>query len=140
MRWRTAYPVMLAMTLLLGACHKDELDVAQLNTNPFDADYAGPPIFTLEGTWLLTTSTGPVTFTEQVIGFRVDESSFLSPASYGVEVRDLLDSSVEQAVPGDGPGRWQYRRVPVPGQEVCLELRLWNDFSTARAETICATL
>ena len=39
-----------------------------------------------------------------------------------------------------GGNLFKYQRQPVPGQQVCLELRLSNNLSTAGAETICVTL
>jgi|JI10StandDraft_1071094.scaffolds.fasta_scaffold173088_2 hypothetical protein len=47
----------LALLVGLGSCKKDEIDLASLNTNPFDADYVGTPIFTFVSA---TTTSGVV--------------------------------------------------------------------------------
>lgn len=132
---------LLLLALLSGGCFKDDVDVARLTNNPFDPEYTGPPVFEGQGTSLQQVSIGGSTVLYQVIAFRVRSELFLAPASYGVEVRDQQSGQVLNLSP-DPPGsdQFRYRRAPLPGQPVCLELRLSNDQSTARAETLCATL
>jgi hypothetical protein len=132
--------------LLLGGCYKDELRPEELTYNPFDRDYDGPPVFVLEGTFLETTTYPPPlgTITEQVIEFRVRNELFVQePGSYRVWVRDqqngvTIAEGMLPVVPGGHT--FKYRRAQAPGVEICLELRLLNSLSTARPETICATL
>lgn len=130
------------LMLLLSGCHKDEVDIAALNTNPFDRDYTGEAVFVFEETFVQQVNTGGTTVLLQIIVFRVREELFLSPASYSIALRDLENGNDNGvAIPETtGSSRYRYQRAPAPGVPICLELRLANNFSTARAETICATL
>lgn len=132
---------LLMLALLIGGCYKDEVDVSRLTNNPFDPQYVGPPVFEGQGTSLQQVNIGGATVLYQIIAFRVRSELFLSPATYGVEVRDQQSGQVQVLSP-DPPGsdQFRYRRAPLPGQPVCVELRLSNDQSTARAETLCVTL
>ncbi len=131
----------LVLTLFTG-CYKDEVDVSMLNTNPFDRDYSGEPVFVFEETFLQTITVGGNNLLFQIIVFQVREDLFLSPTAYTVEVRDLQNQDPNATVTPVEPGsnRFRYQRSPAPGEEVCLELRLSNNQSAARAEVICATL
>ena len=132
---------MLLLATVLVGCYKDEVDVDTLRNNPFDRDYDGPAVFEAVGTYTQQVSTGQGNVLYQVIEFRVREDLFLAPATYGVLVKDLLSGVEEPATPlTPGGNIFKYQRQPVPGQQVCLELRLTNNLSTAGAETICVTL
>jgi hypothetical protein len=132
--------VLLLATFLVG-CYKDDVDVEALRNNPFDRDYDGPAVFEAIGTYTQQVSTGQGNVLYQVIEFRVREDLFLAPATYGVRVTDLLSDMEADATPlNPGGNLFKYQRQPVPGQQVCLELRLSNNLSTAGAETICVTL
>lgn len=134
--------ILLAMAMLATGCYKDELDVATLDNNPFDPAYTGPPVFEAIGTYLETTTIpGLGTITRQVFEFRVRNELFLSPASYSVQVLDLTNnivSVVDQSAPG--VHILKYYRLGDPAPQLCVELRLRNNFSTAGAETLCADL
>lgn len=43
-------PLFIAALLLTG-CKKDDVDIGQLNTNPFDTDYVGLPLFEVDHTF-----------------------------------------------------------------------------------------
>jgi len=130
------------LLLLLSGCYKDNVDLSELNTNPFDRDYSGPAVFEFEETFLQTVNIGGTNVLYQVIVFRVKEELFLAPASYSVQLRDLQNEDPNASATPVSPGssRYRYQRAPAPGQQICLELRLANNQSGARAETICATL
>lgn len=49
---RTAAFLLIACSLALSGCRKDDVDVDALNYNAFDQDYDGPPIFELENVWI----------------------------------------------------------------------------------------
>lgn len=133
------FPILLALVVGTG-CYKDDIDIAALNTNPFDADFAGPAVFTMD-TIYVEQVIGPPNYFRQVVQFRVDAGLFLAPASYQVEVHDLLEGTrtlVGQVPPGSHTLRF-YRTEYQPGQEVCLELRITNNNTFGRPETICGT-
>lgn len=134
--------IMLAMAAMATGCYKDTLDVAALDNNPFDPAYAGPPVFEVRSTYLETvTIAGLGTITRQVFEFRVRNELFLAPARYSVQVLDLTNdivSVVDQSAPDDHI--LKYYRLGNPAPQLCVELRLRNNFSNARAETLCADL
>jgi hypothetical protein len=137
---------LIALLLGLTGCRKDDVQIAALNTNPFDADYAGADVFVPEGTELVVESIpGVGTISRQVIRFRVRNELFLSAQQgrpYSVRVVDeAAGVSLFLDQPGPGEHRFTYSRSePSPGVPVCIELRLANNFSVARPETICVTL
>ena len=133
----------LLVALLLTSCYKDEIDISTLNTNPFDQDYAGPAVFGLVDTYVQTLVIDTVTTTVQVIEFQVNEDLFLTPASYSVQVTDpeLEDQILlEPDPPLSNKFKYNRRTEPAYDEEICIELRLSNNQSTARMEVICATL
>ena len=141
---RTSNHILLALLLLpllVSSCYKDEVDIATLNNNPFDPGYVGPNVFSFD-----TTYTEPIQGTggiRQVFQFKVNSSLFLAPQDYAVYIEDDLlppaDPYVYQVPPGSDVLRY-YRLVFQQGQEVCLRMRLSNNYHEGRAETVCGTL
>jgi hypothetical protein len=139
------FPLVVLLVALSG-CRKDDVDIEQLTTNPFDADYNGAAMFEAIDTYLVTEDIpGSGTLTRQAIRFRVRIEQFLPEQSgrpFQVFVRDITAGGtfyLEPGVPGDD--EFTYLRYDVsPGIPVCLELALANNFSAARPETICVTL
>jgi len=136
------FALLLLLPLLMG-CYKDDVQPELLNTNPFDADYQGEDLFVSESTFTETENIPGVGIViRQVIAFRVRSELFLAPTSYSVQVHDLENGQtvVIDAVPPGSDTFKYYKQNLVAGQPVCLELRLSNNFSVARAERICVTL
>ncbi len=135
--------LLLAACCLLGTgCLKDDVDLAELNDNPFDPGYVGPNVFSFDTTFIEQV-TGPPSFQRQVFQFKVISALFLAPQAYSVYVEDDLlppsDPYVHQLPPGSDVLRY-YRLEFQPGQESCLRLRLSNNLHHGRAETVCGTL
>jgi hypothetical protein len=133
----------LGAMLLLSACYKDDLDPARLTNNPFDPEYVGENVFVSEGTFTETVFIPQIgTVVRQVIAFRVRSELFLSDATYSVRVHDLENGQtiLLDADPPGGDSFKYYKQNLVIGSPVCLELRLSNNLSAARAEEICVTL
>lgn len=130
------------LLVLLSGCYKDTVDPAKLNNNPFDRDYVGSNVFEYRATYTQIVNIGGSNVVYQVIEFRVREDLFLAPAAYTVKVRDLQNNDPNASATPETPGSsvFRYLRVPAQGQQICLELSLANNESTARPETICATL
>lgn len=127
--------------LFTSGCYKDEVDIASLNDNPFDPGYTGPDIFSFDTTYI-----EPIQGTSgvrQVFQFKVNSALFLEPQAYSVYVEDDLLSAeipyVYQLPPGSDVLRY-YRLEFAFGQEVCLRMRLSNNYHEGRAETVCGTL
>lgn len=130
---------LLLLALLSAGCYKDELDVSMLTGNPFDPGYIGPAIFHFDTAYLEAV---PPFGNQHIIQFRANSELFLSPATYQVRVRDAQtgDEQVLGQVPV-GSHVFKYRRSAITfGQEVCIEVALYNTFSAGRPETICGTL
>ena len=135
--------LLLALLPLLMGCYKDDIDVASLTTNPFDRDYKGSPVFEMEGTSVqVTFIPGVGNVPRQVVDFRVRNELFLSDVTYSVLLKDLgTGSTAELLQAAAGDHRFTYTRDTIIQQEpACLELRLSNNFSAAKAEVICASL
>ncbi len=132
----------LLLMVLLHSCGKGELDPASLTNNPFDPDYSGPAVYEYDTTYLhiISLPQGPVSY--QVISFRVKEELFLSDVAYSVQVFDR-ENGITTVIAPDPPNsdHFNYNKPDlVIGSPVCLDLRLYNNQSAARAEEICATL
>lgn len=151
---RTIYPfgamklkplfLLLALLPLLAGCYKDDVEPAKLTNNPFDPEYVGENIFVSDGTYTETVFIpGVGNVVRQVIAFHVRSELFLSSGStYSVQVHDQQNGQTVLLNP-DPPGGnafKYYKQNLVQGAPVCLELRLSNNLSVARAETICVTL
>lgn len=135
---RAIYMVPL-VAILLSGCLKDDLDPAALNNNPFDAEYAGPAIFSFDTTFI-EFPTGEIS--RQVFQFKVNSALFLEPQAYAVYVEDLGNGSasyVQQFPAGSHTLRY-YKGDYQAGVETCLRLSLSNNYHQSRAETICGTL
>ncbi|HOZ40842.1 MAG: hypothetical protein IPO05_15095 [Flavobacteriales bacterium] len=137
---RTLLPALL---VLFAGCYKDEVDTGSLTNNPFDPEYVGPSVFEMQGTSVqVTFIPGIGNVPQQVVEFRVRNELFLSDVTYSVLLKDLGTGStaeLRQAVAGSH-GYSYVRDTIIEQVPACLELRLSNNFSAAKAEVICATL
>jgi len=139
---RNTLLILLLGGLYLPSCYKDDIDVAALTNNPFDADYTGAAIFTFEEV-VNEPQPVPPGGTAQYVVFRVNSSLFLQSTSYQVKVRDLVtghEDLVGQIPVGNDVLRYRRDTLQFGTGEVCLELRLSNNLSTGQAETICGPL
>lgn len=144
----TAMNRLLTALLVLAAstgCYKDDVDISALHTNPFDPDYTGENVFVFDDTYLESVLLGspPTPVLVQVVQVHVKEELLPYGASYSVQFTDpdVDDPVVQNPVPGTHT--FKYYRIEAtaePGVEKCFELRLFNDQSTGRPETICCTL
>jgi hypothetical protein len=142
--------MLLPLLVLLTGCYKDDLAPSAWTNNPFDPDYTGTSVFHFDTTYIETVGAPPASITRQVVQFSVNSGLFLAPNEYQVRVRDLqyaVDSDPNNDDPvllpqyPAGSDVWRYTKLDFTfGQELCLEVRLANNFHYARPETICATL
>lgn len=130
----------IALLLLMTGCYKD--DLGSLDNNPFDADYAGAELFTLENDFitLLQNPNGSTNrrFTQRV---RIHTEHFLGSATY-----------VVRAVPSAGGGPIEIPSNLVQGglfelvtdntqsgTTYCWEVRLTNQGGTGARNSVCST-
>ena len=130
-----------AIALLFLGCGK-EVDPASLDNNPFDPDYSGPSVFEVDTTYVTTTVVNGVPLSLQTIAFVVKEELLLSDAAYSVQVKDIAEDFITVVDPNPpNSNRFTYSRPGAQvGVPVCLDLRLYNNLSAARADRLCATL
>ena len=142
MKTLRTYSTALISTIALLGCGKGELDPGTLTNNTFDPDYNGPAVFELDTTFLEVVVIPGATLLNQAIVFHAKAELFLSDAAYSVRVVDQMNGLTYTLDPNPtNTDRFKYvRSEPVIGAPVCLELRLFNNQSAARAEQICATL
>lgn len=131
--------------LLLTSCYKDEVDIASLTTNPFDADYGGQSAIVFDSTYLdaIVIGSPPTTINVQVVQVHVEEALLPAGAVYKLRFDDPDVSDAADVLPDPGTSVFRYFRMeaaPEPGVEKCFGVALLNDHSTAREETICCTL
>lgn len=136
---RTTLNIFFSLLLLvvMPGCAKDELDVAELNTNPFDPDYAGPAIFTYIGATTTTTIVNGQPRLTLNIRVQVHTEYFARITTYYVEQVDggLTPSS---SIPNDVL-TIQIPNVD-PGETYCRRLYLYNDgVRGGGGDEICGT-
>ena len=93
----------MLVVLVSGGCLKDDLDIAELNHNPFDPAYAGPAIFEVD-----TVTTGYQTINGEVVrwvrvGIDIRTDRFLTTTTYSVRYKrtDADEWSDTFYMPGD---------------------------------------
>lgn len=126
---------LLVMVGITG-CAKDELDVAGLNTNPFDPDYVGADIFSVVST---TTSTYTVEGVEyQRLNMRVKVHTELFPriSTYLVD-QDGAPLIASSSMPNNEL-TIQFLDVD-PGLTYCRRLYLYNDGVRGGSNEVCGT-
>ena len=138
MSTRILLAIVVGAITLLSACKKDEIDLATLNTNPFDADYAGAPLFTFlssETVVVVVNGTPQRNLNAQV---RVNTELFGRATTYQVGVDQESGSGIpSNAIPN---GLLTISRGNVqPGQEVCWSLRVGNGGAYGGGNRVCAT-
>jgi hypothetical protein len=140
MNTRTAFSVLLALCVLFAGCKKDELDVAELTTNPFDADYTGEPVFTTTGVHTEAILVGGDLVRNLHVDVRVNTALFPEQGPYDVQYG--LPSGVTVQVPSselaDNAFRMTATNVTV-GVQYCFEPRLANNGAVGSRTTLCGT-
>ncbi len=134
--------LLLPLLLVLTGCYKDDIDVSTWTNNPFDPDYTGPAVFSMDTTYVELAGVPPNVVSRQVFQFTVDSDLFLAPNAYQVRVTDLDNgqTALLSQYPV-GSDVWRFTKIDYAfGQEVCLDVQLSNELSYGRKETICATL
>jgi hypothetical protein len=140
MNARTTFPALLALCVLLAGCKKDELEVAELTTNPFDADYTGETVFTATDVRTEVILVGGDLVRYLHIDVRVNTALFPQQGAY--EVQYVLPSGVTVEVLGtelsDNMFTMTTSGVEV-GIQYCFEPRLANNGAAGSRTTLCGT-
>lgn len=128
----------LVLILLVTACKKDEVDMAELTTNPFDADYQGAPIFTYVSASTTTQLINGVPTDILAVQVRVHSELFGRPTTYRIEVGPPVNSMVLSNEVDEGIFTLNLMNT-TPGQQYCIPLRLGNGGAYGGGNTVCAT-
>ncbi|MCB0791597.1 MAG: hypothetical protein H6595_11290 [Flavobacteriales bacterium] len=126
--------------VLLGSCYKSPIVPDELRNNPFDPDYDGPAVFTLEDHHVDVVINGADTNRVLRCEVRVHEEYFLNPTTYVVHYAlqgDTLAGTVQSFAIADEVFTTSIQRVTI-GQEYCIDLRLGNTGSFASPVALCA--
>ncbi|MBX2973847.1 MAG: hypothetical protein KF797_12150 [Flavobacteriales bacterium] len=131
----------LAVLVTSIGCRKDDLNVADLNTNPFDADYAGPAIFEKVAERTVPYEIDSVIYQRLEVDVRVNTSGLPTSGGYGVRYRAQHWSSGVNVPPADlADGLFTLSVLDVtPGLNYCVEVRLTNGGGAGGGNTLCAT-
>lgn len=135
--------IALAVTFMLGSvsCKKDELVLADLTTNPFDADYDGAPIFTVVSSSTSFVTVNSVLVRQLKVTVQVHTELFGRPTPYIVRVERLFDGTSSSTVPsGSTNNRFDIlKNSAVSGQEYCWRVSLGNAGNFGGSNELCAT-
>jgi hypothetical protein len=132
---------LLVALLGLSACKKDELVVADLTTNPFDADYNGAPIFTVVSSSTSFVTVNSVLVRQLKVTVQVHTELFGRPTPYLVKMETLFSGNSSQTTPSaNTDDRFDILTNNVlPGTEYCWQLNVGNGGNYGGGNAICAT-
>jgi len=139
---RALFIAMAALAFALGACRKDEVDLAALTSNPFDAAYNGPPVFELTSaiTDTVIISGEPVTRFRMSVRVVVERLPRVSPyymVRYSFDGETPIVKTEAQLINHS----FSYSKLNVlPGQQCCVALELGNSNVFVSHGAICATV
>lgn len=126
---------LLVMVGITG-CAKDELDVAELNTNPFDADYDGPAIFTVISTSTSTYTVDGIEYQRLNLRVKVHTEYFPRATTYLVD-QDGAPLIASSSMPGNELSV-QFLNVD-EGTTYCRDLYLYNGGVRGGGNSVCGT-
>ncbi len=86
--------LLMIATMLLVACHKDELEPTELTSNPFDSDYVGADLFSLDGAVIESYVEDLVTYYRYRVRVRVHTELLLPNQVFSVRMQRLPDGPV----------------------------------------------
>jgi hypothetical protein len=135
------FTFLLVALLGLSACKKDELVVAELTTNPFDADYNGAPIFTVVSSSTSLVTINSVLVRQLKVTVQVHTELFGRPTPYLVRSEPLFSGNSSQTTPSANTGdRFDIITNNVlPSTEYCWQLNVGNGGNYGGGNSICAT-
>lgn len=128
----------LLVVIAFTACKKDEVKVADLSTNPFDADYDGAPIFSFLSSATATQVINGVPTEILTIQVRVHTAYFGRPTTYLIAAGAPVNTVVLSNEVEDGVFSLNIMNT-TSGQQYCVPLRVGNGGSYGGGNTICAT-
>lgn len=132
-------PWTMVLPLFVGllSCHKNDVDIAALNTNTFDVDFPGDNrLFTVDSIW--TYQVGPDY--AQAISMTVHRERFPQQVGSMFYVIELATGDTLSRVtwPFDWPDDTYRKLGVILGNEYCYRVDLRASGSTMRTEERCA--
>jgi len=130
--------LLFAATLLCG-CRKDDVDLASLNYNAFDHDYAGPAIFELDQVWVSSFVSNGVTFYRLNADIIVRRDRLVNPQN-GFTIRHRYPSqnwtTLSSSTVVNAPFTATLAGF-VSGQSYCLDLQIGTEDNYTEHAPIC---
>ena len=94
---RVSIPLLFFCMALLAGCHKNDVDIAELNTNPFDRDNPGvSTLFTLEP--VQNVAYGQGTLHKHTVILHVNVEQFPATTSYSIGFIQLTQPTTSNLV------------------------------------------
>lgn len=137
---RGAYCVAIGICLLaLTGCGKQKIDIDTLTNNPFDPDYAGPPLFELADSRTVTYTVDGQVYYDLEVDIRVREDLFLSPVP-DYEVYVTATGVLPEVFTGDPLFSYTITDVGL-GSVICRDLALRrSQGGQGASNSVCATV
>lgn len=133
---KISVPALFICFALLAGCHKNDVDIAELNTNPFDRDHPGEsPLFTLEP--IQTVAYGQGTLYKHTVVIHVYPERFPAATNY------TISSNGSMGISGQGDNTFLGTKYLITlGTEYCyrFELRVGGEVVAAQEQCAMAEL
>lgn len=100
---RCSLPAFFVCLVLMASCHKNDVDIADLNTNTFDRDYPGDPAFLTIGA-IQTEVYAQGVYNKQTVEVQVHPGQFPVPSGYVLRFIELTDPDTTVLYSQNSPG------------------------------------
>lgn len=133
--------VLLILTVGLLSCKKDKIEVADLTNNPFDSDYSGAPIFTVQSVETVTIILNGESVRRLTVVVRVHRESMEGNPPFYVNITpengDPVSRVQSNMLVND---EFELTKDNVaPGDMHCWRLDLGNGESLGAGNQVCGT-
>lgn len=135
------YSIFIVVLVGMSSCKKDEIDLAALNSNPFDRDYSGEPIFTVvsEST-TITTIDGELVMRVGIV-VQTHAELFGRQTPYLIQVLNNT-TGTESVIASNSISSGQFyvsTRVEGSGDVRCWTMRVGNAGTFGGGNQVCGT-
>ncbi|MGV9012761.1 MAG: hypothetical protein ACOH13_09225 [Flavobacteriales bacterium] len=129
----------LALLVLVAGCHKNDVDIAELNTNTFDADHPGVTTF-ITVDMVVTQSYGQGTLYKQLVTLQVHPELFPAASAYKLAAIELTVPDTTYFYSSNTPGNTFVlsNYLVQPGTEYCYRFELTVGDELVGSKVLCA--
>jgi hypothetical protein len=133
-------PLLLLVLAIMAGCHKNDVDVGDLNTNPFDRDHPGEyDFFTVDS--IQTEAYAQGLYYKQTAVVHVHPEQFPVPIGYTLVFIELTDPDTSYFYSYNEAGSNTFPCVNYQvalGTEYCYRFELWTGDMTEPGKERCA--